>query len=257
LKLIAEDTGVEDSLTALHIKNSAIAELVTQSPAEPSDETAGETAVNVSKDLVILSEWNRVDGDSFYEPRSGILFKINPVTLQTTPLEQNTDRPLVGDGLWDLFQAYADKTLNKKASALGLYQVDEETVAAVLVGSRVEAKNMWNGQWKTVWTYCRGTNRLAGRLEAFVHYYEEGNIQLKASKSVQFELDAADSDDTMLKKIEEAENAFQLALAEAYQQLNQSAFKRLRRQLPVTRTKMDWSKIGAYSLGSELRHVAN
>lgn len=261
LKLVTQDNEVEGALRKLHNNNSAIVELVTQSMTGPSDvnditdmtDEPESPAVNVTKDRVILSEWNHVDGiDTWFEPRSGLMFKVDPVTLQTTSLEEKTDKPLVESELWEKFQAYADRTLNKKSSALGLYQIDEETIAAILVGSRIEAKNMWNGQWKTVWT-MKG-NKLEGKLEAFVHYFEEGNIQLKANKSVQF--DNVNSED-ILKKIEGAENGFQLALAEAYQELNQTAFKRLRRQLPITRTKMDWSKIGAYSLGSELRHVAN
>ena len=39
----------------------------------------------------------------------------------------------------------------------------------------------------------------------------------------------------------------------AYQQLSENIFKKLRRHLPVTRTKMDWAKFANYNLSTELK----
>ena len=85
-----------------------------------------------------------------------------------------------------------------------------------------------------------------------MHYYEDGNVRMSTSKTV--EVASASGADAVVREIAKAENKFQEELNRAFVQLAEGSFKGLRRQLPVTRQRVEWEKIGGYrvSLASRM-----
>ncbi|RKP23169.1 F-actin-capping protein subunit alpha, partial [Syncephalis pseudoplumigaleata] len=130
------------------------------------------------------------------------------------------------------------------------------TMTMVLVGNKYNAKNFWNGRWRSVWTWHRDTNVFRGTITTNVHYYEDGNVQLASSKSIEESVASTSTPDTaaehIVKRVAHAEDEYQRGLNAGYAQLSGHTFKSLRRTLPVTRSKLNWDKIANYKIGAEL-----
>ena len=83
-------------------------------------------------------------------------------------------------------------------------------------------------------------------MQTDVHYYEDGNVRLKTKETIS-ESDVEAS--KVAKTISDFEHSLQESLNEKINGLNEGPFKSLRRQLPVTKQKIEWNKIVAYNVG--------
>ncbi|GAC95457.1 hypothetical protein PHSY_003033 [Pseudozyma hubeiensis SY62] len=128
------------------------------------------------------------------------------------------------------------------------------------VGNRYNLSNFWSGRWRASYTLDPHSTppTLTSSISVQVHYFENGNVQLNASKPRTFELSASSSSsgkklaDEVVAVVNAHEDAWQKALEQSYDELAERAFKALRRQLPLTRQKVDWDKVLNYKLGDEL-----
>lgn len=82
-----------------------------------------------------------------------------------------------------------------------------------------------------------------------MHYYEDGNVRLLTNKEVSLSAGANAGASEIVKQIANAEKKYQEDLNKAFGSLSEGAFKALRRQLPVTRQKVEWDKVASYRLG--------
>jgi capping protein alpha len=79
-----------------------------------------------------------------------------------------------------------------------------------------------------------------------VHYYEDGNVRLLTTKPISERVSGGGNAADVVRQIASMEKKYQEELNLAFTALSEGAFKGLRRQLPITRQKIDWDKISNY-----------
>jgi len=218
--------------------------------------------VDGSELLGLITDHNDLGGGRFADARSAQSFKYDHLRKEASDYQAWSSDPTV-EGLRAAVEAevtiYALNHFKHGVSAtFSKNTEDGKAIVACIEDHQFQPKNYWNGRWRSQWTLqIDGTQaEVTGVLKVQVHYYEDGNVQLVTSKEVK-ETIALGNDVEAAKELvrimEESETEYQTAISENYQTMSDTTFKALRRQLPVTRTKIDWNKIVSYSIGKELK----
>ncbi|GME95051.1 unnamed protein product [Ambrosiozyma monospora] len=119
-----------------------------------------------------------------------------------------------------------------------------------LMDENLNDANYYNGKWQSFYQYNQSSGKLTGEISIKIHYYEDGNVVLKTNKKIDIEVSSSAN---LIKSIEKFENEFELLVLKKFNNLNESQFKNLRRQLPINRSKVQWGKaIGNYKLGQDV-----
>ena len=108
-----------------------------------------------------------------------------------------------------------------------------------------------NGRWRSLYIFDPSSNALEGSVKVDVHYYEDGNVRLLTNKTVTATVSSG-TGAGIVKEIAAAEKKYQEELNRGFTNLSEGAFKGLRRQLPVTRQKIEWDKVASYRLGQDI-----
>lgn len=130
-----------------------------------------------------------------------------------------------------------------------------DRVVLCIEDHKYQPHNFWNGKWRAQWTLFTD-GRVEGVVKTQVHYYEDGNVQLRAEKNVEDKVQVGSDKDTasaFIKCISKAESSYQNAVSDNYNTMSSTTFKALRRALPITRQRVDWNKILNYKIGQELK----
>ncbi|XP_014241287.1 F-actin-capping protein subunit alpha [Cimex lectularius] len=211
---------------------------------------------------VLITEHNDLGSNRYYDARTKQSFKYDPLRRETS--NYDTWEPQVGTEKWraaletELDEYIANHYTKGTCSVFSKKEDGKISLVACIEAHLFQPKNCWNGCWRSQWlvVFDSDTAQVKGVLKIQVHYYEDGNVQLVSSKEVVHSLNVSDEDQLakdLVKIFEESEGDYQNAISDNYGTMSDTTFKALRRQLPVTRSKIDWSKMVSYSIGKELK----
>jgi len=215
-----------------------------------------------SEYFCLITDHNDLGNGRFGDPRSKQSFKYDHLRKEASDYKPWSSEPSLEELRSEIETEVTNYTLNHyKHGVPAVFAKDTEEgkmIVACIEDHQFQPRNFWNGRWRSEWRLLiSGDNaELTGTFKVQVHYYEEGNVQLVSSKEVKESLSVSDPIEaakSFVRMMEDAENEYQMAINGNYQNMSETTFKALRRQLPVTRTKIDWNKIVSYSIGRELK----
>jgi len=213
---------------------------------------------------VLITKFGEVADNEYIDPRGNCVLKFDHVKqtiLSHRPIrgelytEVETHRAALDDAIQQYtneFYAFGGCTV------YGAKEGAEYKLTACISAARFRPGNYWNGRWRSSWICSfkpTGTEvKIEGSIKLNVHYYEDGNVMLVGNTRKRTECSNGDPE-TLAANIVEAirvvESAFHDALEHSYNTMGETTFKALRRVLPVTRSKLDWSKMHLMRLGRE------
>ncbi|KAJ5758503.1 F-actin-capping protein subunit alpha [Penicillium odoratum] len=208
-----------------------------------------------SSQEVIVSEFNKLEGNRYFDTESQTSFEMDHTTqtasaAQSAPLEsQNAD--LIKSLLKSL-SIHARE--HYPSCSYGVYPTDNDSaVAILLVANRYSPNNFWNGRFRAIYQVpiSSSSTTVTGKIHVHVHYYEDGNVALSTTKPVSASVSSI-SAESIMSRIAATERDYQEELNRAFVNVAEGAFKGLRRQLPITRQKVEWEKVGGYRLGQDI-----
>lgn len=210
----------------------------------------------------LITEFNDLGGGRFADPRTKQSFRYDHLRKEATDLQPWQPIPDMENTRAVIEAEATAYTLNYYkhgiCSVFSTVNDDGKAIVVCVEDHQYQPKNYWNGRWRSIWTVQleHGSAEVTGLLKVQVHYYEDGNVQLVSSKEVKEGISVS-SDEQLARELvqlmESSESEYQAAISDNYQTMSDTTFKALRRQLPVTRAKIDWNKIISYKIGQELK----
>jgi len=205
---------------------------------------------------VLITKYGEVSDGEYLDPRGGQVVKFDHIKQEVVgqrPIGDELDGSL--ESLRAAFDkaasAYTEEHYPNGTSTV--YGKDGQIIVCISA-ARFNPNNFWNGRWRATWTFHGGQLEVHYRIQ--VHYYEDGNVQLNTDTKHKLNIQESGSPDKVaeaaLKAIAKQDAAYQASLEQSYATMGDTTFKALRRQLPITRQKIDWQKIRQYRLGSDM-----
>eukprot|EP00944_MAST-04C_sp_MAST-4C-sp1_P000456 g456.t1 len=132
-------------------------------------------------------------------------------------------------------------------SAAAVYSTSDGKLEIRICGVASDLRNYWSGRWKSSYTVDLGTSTITGSTKLLAHYFEDGNVQMQTSQNFKgtFTAQGEALGTALTDMIKKFESDLHNELGEMYTSMSAETFKDMRRILPVTKQKFDWSGVSS------------
>ncbi|XP_053114188.1 F-actin-capping protein subunit alpha-3 isoform X2 [Hemicordylus capensis] len=213
------------------------------------------TSVTLKGGNALVTRYNDLGGHRFFDPQIKLSFKFDHLSGRADKFLFHHDT--IGDDaeLWRATLNVALESYMTKHFLSGDCRVFKKNLTSspffvvCIEGHQYKPLDFWNGLWKSEWTFAftPPATQIKGNIHLQIHYFKGANLHLTVNEAIeesitlinraQFALDVT-------KLIEAEDNKFQIGLVEGLQTLSEEIWTgALRRQLPVTRTVIEWDKV--------------
>ncbi|KAL8940541.1 MAG: hypothetical protein Q9216_002758 [Gyalolechia sp. 2 TL-2023] len=211
---------------------------------------------------VLISSYNSLGDGRYYDTESQRSFSFNHQTQKASDVQPYTPDSEHSDLISSLLKSLSTHATEHYPSSTSTvcFHPPTSTLTLLLVSNKYSPSNFWNGRWRSTYHFSPSTSTLSGLINVDVHYYEDGNVRLTTRKKIEeLKLDEGGNGNVgvlaaeVVRKVEGVERRYQEELNRGFAGLSEGEFKGLRRQLPVTRQKVEWEKVGGYRTKFQLK----
>jgi len=215
-----------------------------------------------SPGYILLTEASRLDTGVYGCPRAGLAYVVDYGTKVVVSERELTDEESAQIGLSDDMRIALEKETGlyvaEHHDKYGKYAVTKcgNEYHISVHSNRARSDNFTSGVWQVKGVLKPEEEDFSLALENIVsvHYYEDGNVQMNSATKDVFKIAKGD-EEKMAAEIIGTLNKFVVnyhsTISDYYLKMQDSTFKLLRRQLPITKSKIDWDKLQVYTLAKE------
>ncbi|PSK41813.1 hypothetical protein B9Z65_9199 [Elsinoe australis] len=245
--------NVLDDIKALTIDEPQLTKNLDPAFKKYNEEQFATVKLPGSSGLVIVSKHNSLGDNKYYDSASSTSFTFDHTSQTASNAQSYSTSSSHSDLVKSLSKSLAQHASEHYPSAAtGVFpSSDDSSIAIVTVANKYSLNNFWSGRWRSVYTLSPSSSSLSGSIKVDVHYFEDGNVRMQTDKAVEVKVSGTSAAE-IVRQIATAEKKYQEDLNRGFAQLNEGVFKGLRRQLPVTRQRVEWDKVGAYRLGQDI-----